>query len=541
MRRTVVTRRSGGTGTRRTVGGGGEALVSLDNRPLAVTPSRDGKRVLVTLPYEVLILDARDLSTQRSIELGHERPALAEDLEGLLWIGGPHLHRASSWGGSASKIGSKLGGHVARVALLRPGLLAGVGSHGEVLWDVEQEKPAHQRKSPERKVHALVATPDELAVFADGSPSSWVVDPNHASGYSQLRFKHTSPEEVFEEGIVALGVTAKGRCVLGARDGGVAWTHADLRIAHERFPKIDASASYPLEIVGDDKWVYVLRGRGLLQRFAIDPPTADKKESRGRKGPGPGSGSAKAIDEDPPQPLAQSCRLERIAECMALMPPDADGKVSLLFGGPHGDGQLGRLWQTDPHGLAWEDLELGERALAEVSPPEEASPTAPDFTATKHKLKGPPIKQVKVDDVLAGKTPYWLTHGQGNLLERPVAAAEQPLPGDALLIPAMLRMREGTARPGLLVWPGTARDHAQVPRPIWLTWGDEPTGWMRLETPQIREQRWSRADIFPMQIAIKGSVLEAPGRRAPLPKRWFDDAMFASLATECKKALKVLW
>ena len=100
MRRSVVTRRSGGSGTRRTVGAGGARLVPLDNRPLALTPSRDGKRVLVTLPYEIVVLDARDLSTQRSIELPARVPTVAEDLEGLLWVGGPHLYRASSWGGS---------------------------------------------------------------------------------------------------------------------------------------------------------------------------------------------------------------------------------------------------------------------------------------------------------------------------------------------------------------------------------------------------------------------------------------------------------
>lgn len=32
-------------------------------------------------------------------------------------------------------------------------------------------------------------------------------------------------------------------------------------------------------------------------------------------------------------------------------------------------------------------------------------------------------------------------------------------------------------------------------QPQWLVWGDNPRGWMPLETPQIRDQGWSRAEV----------------------------------------------
>jgi hypothetical protein len=135
-----------------------------------------------------------------------------------------------------------------------------------------------------------------------------------------------------------------------------------------------------------------------------------------------------------------------------------------------------------------------------------------------------------------------ITHGHGALLERPVTRrpAADLLPGDALLLPAMIRPREGTARPALLLWPGTPDPHREPPEPQWLVWGDNPRGWVPLETPQIRAQGWSRADLFPMQIAVLG-VPTIAGNRQPIPEKWVDPDLFHALARECKKLLKVLW
>ena len=105
----------------------------------------------------------------------------------------------------------------------------------------------------------------------------------------------------------------------------------------------------------------------------------------------------------------------------------------------------------------------------------------------------------------------------------------------------MIRLHEGTARPALLLWPGVADDEREPQSPQWLTWGDEPRGWMPLRTPDIRAQGWSRRDVFPMQIALPRAVPELAGHRAPLPDRWVDAELFAALGRECKKLLKVLW
>ena len=172
-----------------------------------------------------------------------------------------------------------------------------------------------------------------------------------------------------------------------------------------------------------------------------------------------------------------------------------------------------------------------------------SSTRRPDFTLTRSKLTGPPLAELKVDAVLGSDTQaVFVTHGHGSLLERPVLrrAAAEVLPADALLLPAMLRPREGTARPGLLLWPGTHDPHREPPEPQWLVWGDNPRGWMPLETPQIRAQGWSRTDLFPMQIALMSAPTVA-GNRAALPEKWVDPELFQALARECKKLLKVIW
>src|SRR5690349_16425871 len=83
-------------GGRRTVAGrSSTALVNLDDHPLALAVSRDGKRVLVTLPYDVWIVSAQTLEVERTIPLDSPRPSVFEGDEGVLWIGGQHLYRST--------------------------------------------------------------------------------------------------------------------------------------------------------------------------------------------------------------------------------------------------------------------------------------------------------------------------------------------------------------------------------------------------------------------------------------------------------------
>lgn len=526
MRRQAPIKRSP-TGQRSVANPKAADATALDDRPLAIDLSRDGKHLLVTLPYELWLLSLATLEVERTIELSSAEPSIHEaSKDGALWIGGHHLHYGSIFSTTVTKVGTKLADFVDRVCLVRPGLLCGAGSQGEVLWDIEKEAPLHRRKSSEHRVLGLVPL-ENRAVWADGSQSAWVIDPEHPSGYMQLRLRTTSTTEVDDEGITAIGLSSATppRCLLAARDGAVAWTGRQLRIDNEKFPRLPLRAATPLAITGDERWVYVLRPRGLLQRFLIEQPK-----------PPPGE-----EDEFVPLPEAEECRLEWPAECM-LLHPAALGSHRLVLGGPQADGTLGRLWRVDPATLAWQPAKLGKRTLVEPKPTE-AADRRPDFTLTRSKLTGPPLAELKVDAVLGSDTQaVFVTHGHGSLLERPVLrrAAAEVLPADALLLPAMLRPREGTARPGLLLWPGTHDPHREPPEPQWLVWGDNPRGWMPLETPQIRAQGWSRTDLFPMQIALMSAPTVA-GNRAALPEKWVDPELFQALARECKKLLKVLW
>jgi hypothetical protein len=105
----------------------------------------------------------------------------------------------------------------------------------------------------------------------------------------------------------------------------------------------------------------------------------------------------------------------------------------------------------------------------------------------------------------------------------------------------MLRLHEGTVRPGLVLWPGVAADDRALPRMRWLTWGHEPRGWIELDTPQIRAQGWSRREVFPLQTALRQAPPAVAGRRPAIPERWVDAELFAAFVKECKKLLRVLW
>ena len=62
-----------------------------------------------------------------------------------------------------------------------------------------------------------------------------------------------------------------------------------------------------------------------------------------------------------------------------------------------------------------------------------------------------------------------------------------------------------------------------------------------LDSPRLREQNWARSDVFPLSVSVPTPAPKAPGRRASLPKTWVDPELFAAMARECKKLLKVLW
>ncbi|MEM6290079.1 MAG: hypothetical protein AAGA54_02405 [Myxococcota bacterium] len=512
MARRVVTKGSG----RRTVATKSAAQqVDLDDRPLSMRISRDGKRVIVCLPYEAWVVNLASLEVEKTTELTVPRPTVFEaNDDGVLWFGGAHLHRGSLWNNAAAKMGTKLGGVVDHVCVVRPRLLCGVGSTGEVLWDTEKESELHRRKVSERDVLGLVASADGRAVFADGSTNVWVIDPDHASGYMKLKFKQTSAVPVDDESIVALGMSKSGRCLLGAKDGGVAWTNRALRIVEERFVSQDGRRP-PLALDADDDWVYVLRTGAVLDRFAIP----------------------RAGDDDDDRPAAQTVRLSRPASCMRLAP---DG--SLVLAGPQSDEQLGRLWKAKPDSLEWGALKLGARTLVEQADDADAPPKKPDFTQVRSKLEGPPISAITVDDVIAASPRFWVTKGAGAVLERPTSTldADHVLPGDAILLPAMFRLREGTARPGLVVWPGAPKGRRRGDTQL-LTWGDDPREWLVLDTPSIRKQGWSRRDVFGLQVALRHPLPEVAGHRPRLPKRWSDPELFDALVKECKKLLKVLW
>lgn len=526
MRRQAPIKRSS-TGQRTIAGSKSADVANLDDRPLSIHITRDGKHLVVPLPYELWVLGVSSFEVVRTIECANPEPSVSEGAkDGSLWIGGHHLYFGSVFSTALTKVGSKLGDFVDRVALVRPGVLCGVGATGEILFDVDKENPLHRRKVSERTVTGLVNL-DGRALWADGSATAWLIDPDRPSGYTQLKLRATSPADVDAEGIAALGTTTTGRAILCARDGAVAWTGKHLRVDGERFPRLAARQAAPLACGGDERHVYVLRPKGLLQRFLVEQPK-----------PPPGE-----EDSFVPLPEAEETRLQWPATCMLVL-GTGHGAARIVLGGPQAEGMLGRLWRVDPDALTWQKVAPGKRTLVEPRPaePEEAS-KRPDFTPTRSKLTGAPIAALKVDAVLAADTSQvFVTHGHGALLERPVVRrlASDVLPGDALLLPAMVRFREGTARPALVLWPGTP-DATREPPPLrWLAWADNPRGWIELVTPEIRKQGWSRADVFPLQVAVAAAPTVA-GNREPIPDKWVDPELFAALARECKKLLKVLW
>lgn len=519
------------SGVRRTVASSASTSVIIDDRPLAIQISHDGKRLMISLPFEVWIVQTSTLQVERSISVPAERPCVWEaEQEHDLWIGGHLLYYGNMFQTSYKKIGSKLGGYVDYIALIRPNLLCGIGSQGEILWNIAKEEVIHRRKTGEKVVRGLVASRDGRAIWTDGSPNAWVIDPDHPSGYTQLRLRSTSVVSRSSEDILSIGMTFTGRCILAARDGAIAWTNPQLRFENERFPRIPETQAYPLAVAGDERWVYVLRPNQMIQRFLIEQPPSPKDENG-------------EDEEVQPLPEAQECRLPWPADCLLLWKEDSLSQ--LVLGAPHAEGMLGRLWRCDPDSLSWSNLKLSQRKCIFEAPPtaSEEAPKQPSFIATKTKIKGPPLAELKVDQIFAENTSYFITPRHGNLLERPVSTCleQDIMPGDAILLPTMLRLYEGTARPALLLWPGVPEAHNEIPPWQWLVWGDKPRGWMLLTTPNILEQGWSRTELFPMQIALLHLPYQAAGHRAEIPSAWLNPHLFHELADECKKLLKVIW
>lgn len=539
------------SGRRTVAAGAGDGVVALDDRPLSLLGSADGKRVIVALPYEVVVVHAETLELEKSIELPLAEPsvALADD-EGGLWFGGQHLYRGSVWSTKAEKFGSKLGGFVDRVVLVGPRTLCGVGTQGEILVDVEKEAVLHRRKVAERDVLGLMASVDGRAVSlwlepdphghgAGPSNFAWVIDPEHLSGYMRLKLRNTSALAVPSEAVVAIGRAPGGHCVLAARDGAVGWTNRALRPMLERVPDVELRGSTPLAIAADERWIYVLRPGATLHRFSIEPPPPEPKDGA----------KDKDKDKEEPLPAAQTCKLPRHATCIVTVPGGG-----LVLAGPHSDDQLGRLWRCAAEELPWTPLRLRQRALVEAPAAEassegvgggEVSPAnkVPNFVPTRSKLAGAPLSALRVDDVIGGAHPFWITRAVGSLGERPVEprAAAEVMAADAALLPAMIRLRDGTARPALLLWPGVA-DELREPAPFeWITWGDRPREWIPLRTLEIRAQGWTRREVFPLQVALPAPPPQIAGRRVPIPPRWVDPESFAALVKECKHLLKVLW
>jgi hypothetical protein len=524
------------------------ALQSLLDAPVfELVLSGDGKRVYALQPFEVSVLHAKTLELIRSIEVPNEVPSVAETEDGELLIGGHHLYRVAPLAGRAQKAGARLGGWVDRVAMLRGDQLIGVGQSGEILWTLGKSAFDHQRAQTHTKIAGPLVLPNQHAVFADGGSSAWILDPAHPEGYTQLHLKRTSVTSEPGERIVALHTDPRGRIALAAADGAVAITTDRLTISREfcpRAPVMSAAISpwerAALAIANDERWLYVLRPGGEIHRFLLQQPARPKESPAARPG------AARVAPADP-LPPAQYAKLDASAEFFILLGSDEgeNYQCPALVAGRRGtDLELGYVSRLDLETLSWQGLTLRERPIVEVAPPP-APPAAPSFVVLRNKPKGPALKTLAVDDVLAADGPTWICAHQGPLLERAtqvLAADIEILPGDTLVMAAMLKPANGLIRPALALWPAHPEDASQAEEPTLLVWGDAPRGWFALNTLTLREQRWPRAEFFPCAVMLREVVRDPPGKRRPLPAHWqVNGEAFSNAAQECKRLLKVLW
>lgn len=558
MRRKVVdASRNKGSGQRRRIMGQGSAsakdpTLALEDAPIGLTLSRDQKWIFVTIPYGLLILPRDASMIERRIELPHPHPVVSEAADHLLWIGGHHLFRVHAFSGKPQKFGSKLAGYVDQIQWLEAdNRLFGVGTHGEILIDLEREETLFRRQQSRAAATAVVAYEKEQCVFSEAKRCAMIFDPSYTEGYTQLNFKTQSDWENPDHAITQVFPHSETRLILAAADGGVAWTGPSARIEKEYFPKTPQTKSgtatsapyFPLAVTSDERYIYVLRERGVLHRFLFAQPPATTTETRGKYG-------ARKVQADP-LPEAQRCRLGRPASAMTLIPggsEEGSTASTLVFGGPKADGYLGQCWRVEMDQLEWEGLSTSARPLPQAPP--EAAQGSPDFTPTKHKFEGSKLKEsLKVDEVINAKPGQWiLSAGTSNLLERPIRVLDDPQnlrPADTLVLAAMFRTAQGQARPGAIIWPGQRSDSEHPEKSLAirvLIWGDDPRGWIEVDTPSLRAQRWNREELFPLQIALAKAAPEIQDSIRPaIPARWIDPDLFSALGQECRHKLEVLW
>lgn len=514
----------------------------LDDAPFDLIVSRDGKWVFALVPYGIRVLPIDLSRVERSIDLPHPQPSLWEDEQHELWIGGHHLYKVHAFSGQPSKVGSKLSGWVDKITgLERDNLLLGIGSQGELLLDRTTLKEHFRRQHSHQGPFDLCALSPDKAMLCHGQSVGHLLDLNHLNGYTQLGFKHKDDWENPAQRICLSYHNPNqhpDRLFFAAQDGSVAWTGQGMRLQASRYLPRPRRNSKPLAMFADRRWLYLLLQGGQLQRHLLTPLNLKKKAQEPRKGT--------KVAQDP-LPAAQKARLPKIATAMmgrcldASSDPNIAPDTALGFASSQAKGQLGLVWSCKPDALEWENLELGPRAQSDA--PE---PKAPSFVSTRHRFDGEDISKVlTVDEVLTGACSLWVT---GTPSSRVVDRSLKPLsvsevmPLDALVLPAMLRFANSDARPGWIYWSPSG-DAASL---RYFVWGDSPRAWVELCTPELRVQKWSRSEVFPLQVALRSQGLEdlpqaSDPRYEALPPAWKDPELFAAMAKECRQRLKVLW
>ncbi|NJR42134.1 MAG: hypothetical protein HC767_05230, partial [Akkermansiaceae bacterium] len=101
----------------------------------------------------------------------------------------------------------------------------------------------------------------------------------------------------------------------GALPGAAAQTN-------DTMPAAGSDAADPA--TGDERWIYVLRAKGLLQRFLIAQPVPPKKPDKRRDKGKLKDHGRKPEPEPEPLPEAQEVRLDKIASCLLITPDEGD-------------------------------------------------------------------------------------------------------------------------------------------------------------------------------------------------------------------------
>lgn len=533
-------------GKRRRIVAGNKARsekgLGLDDCPFALIPSKDGKWVFALVPYGIRVLPASLSCVERSIDLPHPQPSLWEDEDHELWIGGHHLYKVHAFSGKPSKVGTKLSGWVDKiVGLERDKLLLGIGPQGEILLERSTLKEHFRRQHPHQGPFDVCALDSDKAMLCHGQSVGHLLDLNHLKGYTQLGFKDKDPWENPAQRIILSYHSPTHhpeRLFFAAQDASLAWTGQGLRLEASLYLPKPGRHTKPLAMFADRRWLYLLLQGGVLHRHLLTPPKLKNKEQDPRK-------RAKVAQD--PLPAAQKTRLPKIATAMLgqsmdrSTDPNLAPETTLQFASAQAKGQLGLVWNCKPEDLDWQNLELGARN--ETKAPQAQ---APSFVPTRHRFEGEKLATgLSVDDILTGSPQQWVTGSQSNrIVDRSFKAIEVPelMSLDSLVLPAMLRLANSDARPGWIYWSPSG----ETPSLRYFVWGDNPRAWIELSTPELREQKWSRTEVFPLQVALRSTGLHelpqsADDRYERIPAAWKDAELFAAMAKECRQRLKVLW